>query len=189
MPTNGQGILPIVTNVSTGRPSNVRRMFEEGVILLAEDQEDDILLIRRAFAKGNIPNPIYVVRDGEQVISYLKGDGKFSNRDEYPLPDLLLLDLKMPKKDGFEVLRWIRRQSNLSALRVLVLTASEALHDVNLAYRLGANSFLVKPAEFENCVQLGSTIREYWLKTSQTPEIIRSLDATRGSRLPPRTND
>lgn len=148
-------------------------MPDRAVILLAEDREDDVLLIKRSFEKADVVNPIYVVSNGEEAIWYLRGEGKYSNRAEYPLPSLLLLDLKMPIKDGFEVLKWIRQQPCLSALRVLVLTSSDSLRDVNLAYKLGANSFLVKPLEFENCRQLGSLIRDYWLKMSQTPEIQR----------------
>lgn len=141
--------------------------------MLAEDTEDDVLLIKRAFVRGGVESPIYVVHDGEEAIWYLKGEGKFANRAEYPLPDLLLLDLKMPILDGFEVLRWVRQQPVLKALRVLVLTSSDSLCDVNLAYKLGANSFLVKPLEFENCVQLGKLILDYWLERSKTPEVSR----------------
>src|SRR5262245_26928604 len=103
---------------------------EQAVILLAEDREDDILLLPRAFARGEIQNPLFVVRDGEEAISYLSGIGKYANRAEHPLPDLLLLDLKMPRADGFEVLRWIRQQAGLSSLRVVVLTASDQIRDV-----------------------------------------------------------
>jgi CheY-like chemotaxis protein len=120
-----------------------------------------------------VQNPIYVVPDGEEAIWYLKGEGKFSNRAEYPVPDLLLLDLKMPIMDGFEVLRWVRQQPHLAGLRVLVLTSSDSLQDVNLAYKLGANSFLVKPLEFENCAQLGRLIQDYWLERNRTGAIAR----------------
>jgi CheY-like chemotaxis protein len=149
-------------------------MSERAVILLAEDQEDDVLLIRRAFSKARIPNPLYVVGNGEEVIWYLKGEGKYANREEYPLPDLLLLDLKMPIMDGFEVVKWIRRQPCLAGLRVLVLTSSDSVRDVNLAYKLGANSFLVKPLEFEDYTTLGSLIQDYWLGMSQVPQIQRA---------------
>src|SRR4030081_1713917 len=128
-------------------------MSDHAVILLVEDRPDDVVLIRRAFLKGNIINPLFVVYDGEEAIAYLSGEGKYANREEYPLPDLLLLDLKMPQKDGFEVLQWIRDQPGLKSLRVVVLTSSEDLHEVNHAYELGANSFLVKPLEFENFVE------------------------------------
>ncbi len=146
----------------------------EAVILLAEDREDDVFLIRRAFQKGKISNPLYVVRDGEEAICYLAGIGKYSNRAEYPLPDLLLLDLKMPRADGFEVLRWVRGQPGLSALRIVVLTSSRDIRDVNQAYHLGANSFLVKPMDFDNFVETCRVVRDYWLKTSQAPETYRS---------------
>ena len=148
-------------------------MADGGVILLAEDIPDDVLLIKRAFARGGVRNPIYAVADGEQAIWYLKGEGKFSNRAEYPLPSLMLLDLKMPIMDGFEVLRWVRNHPNLAGLPILVLTSSDSLNNVNLAYKLGANSFLVKPLEFENCAQLGKLIQDYWLDTSKPGEISR----------------
>jgi CheY-like chemotaxis protein len=114
-----------------------------------------------------------VVWNGQEAIAYLKGAGKYSNRDEYPLPDLLLLDLKMPRVNGFEVLQWIRQQPGLAPLRVLVLTSSDQIRDVNEAYRLGANSFLVKPLDFEDFAQLGYLIQEFWLKASKTPETFR----------------
>jgi len=148
-------------------------MAEGGVILLAEDIPDDVMLIKRAFVRGGVRNPIYAVADGEQAIWYLKGEGKFSNRAEYPLPSLLLLDLKMPILDGFDVLRWVRKQPTLAGLPILVLTSSDSLNNVNLAYKLGANSFLVKPLEFENCAQLGKLIQEYWLDRSKSGEISR----------------
>src|SRR5205809_22508 len=109
----------------------------------------------KAFQKAFINNPLQVVRDGEEAIAYLSGVGKYSNRSEYPLPDLMPLDLKMPRMNGFEVLEWIRRQASLSSLRVVVLTASDLMRDVNSAYKLGANSFMVKPMDFEDAVQMG----------------------------------
>lgn len=149
-------------------------MAEHSVILLAEDEEDYVLLIQRAFSQANIPNPLHVVWNGQEAIAYLKGDGKYSNREEYPLPDLLLLDLKMPRINGFEVLKWIREQPGLTPLRVLVLTSSDQIRDVNEAYRLGANSFLVKPLDFQDFTQLSRLIQEFWLKASRTPEAFRA---------------
>ena len=148
-------------------------MPERVVILLAEDREDDILLIQRAFKKAGIINPLFIARDGEQAISYLEGTGRFSNREDFPLPDLLLLDLKMPKVDGFEVLSWVRKHPKLSSLPVVVLTSSNEIRDVNLAYRLGANSFLVKPTDFDNVVELVQGLQNYWLQSSKAPEISR----------------
>lgn len=149
-------------------------MSDQAVILLAEDREDDILLVRHAFKKAYINNPLHVVRDGEEAIAYLAGEGKYSNRSEYPLPDLFLLDLKMPRMDGFQVLKWVRRHPTLGALRVIVLTSSDDIRDVNAAYQLGANSFMVKPMDFEDVFNLSKTLTSYWLQMSKTPEISRS---------------
>ena len=164
-------------------------MSDRAVILIAEDQEDDIILIRRAFKEANIRNPLFIVRDGEEAILYLKGEGKFSNRAEYPLPDLLLLDLKMPGLDGFDVLVWVRKQSHLSSLRILVLTSSEEIYDVNLAYQLGANSFLVKPYDFDDFKLLSMVIKDFWLERSKAPETSRQSpvrdQAPRDSNRPP----
>src|SRR5882672_7903883 len=106
-------------------------MPDRELILIAEDREDDVFLIRRSLEKANVFNPLQVVGSGEETIAYLKGEGRFANRSEYPLPGLLLLDLKMPRTDGFEVLRWIRQQPGLKALRVVVLTSSEDMRDIN----------------------------------------------------------
>jgi len=148
-------------------------MIETGVILLAEDDEDDILLVLRAFKEAHIVNPLHVVRDGEEVIAYLKGEGIYANRAEYPLPSLLLLDLKMPRINGFEVLQWIRSEPTLRALRVIVLTNSAELPDVNDAYQLGANSFLVKPTDFGNFITLFKSLHAYWLRIDKRAEITR----------------
>jgi CheY-like chemotaxis protein len=149
-------------------------MPEHAVILLAEDNDDYVALIRLAFSRANIPNPLHVVWNGEEAVAYLKGEGKYSNRDEYPLPELLLLDLKMPRMNGFEVLEWVRQQPSLAGLRILVLTSSDELRDVNQAYRMGANSFMVKPGDFEDSVQLSRLINDFWLKASKSPEISRA---------------
>jgi len=156
-------------------------MAEHAVILLAEDEEDYVLLIRRAFEQAKIPNPLHVVWNGQEAIAYLKGEGKYANREEYPLPDLFLLDLKMPRVNGFEVLKWVRSQPGLAPLRILVLTSSEEIRDVNEAYKLGANSFLVKPLDFQDFTQLSRLIQDFWLKASKTPETFRPSKISSGS--------
>ncbi|HEX4264905.1 MAG TPA: response regulator [Verrucomicrobiae bacterium] len=143
------------------------------VILVAEDDDDYVLLIKQVFAQAHIPNPIHVVWNGEEAISYLKGEGKYSNREEYPLPDIFLLDLKMPRVNGMEVLKWVRAQPSLASLRILVLTSSDRIRDVNEAYQLGANSFLVKPLDFHDFTHLSRLIADFWFKASRTPEAFR----------------
>src|SRR5882762_7213690 len=139
-------------------------MSDNAAILLAEDREDDIILIQRAFKTGGIQYPLMVVRDGEEAISYLSGVGRYSNRELYPVPSLFLLDLTLPVTDGFEVLRWVRSQPDLKDLPVVVLTASDRIRDVNRAYQLGAYSFLVKSLDFLDAIGLAQSISEYWLK-------------------------
>src|SRR6185295_2781252 len=106
----------------------------EAVILLAEDLPDDVFLIRRAIAKARIDNPLFLVSDGEECLAYLHGHGKYSSRNEYPLPDILLLDLRMPKLDGFAVLNAIRSEKRFALIRIIVLASSQDIHDVNKAY-------------------------------------------------------
>src|SRR5260221_11490292 len=154
-------------------------MSDQALFLLVEDSETDAILIRRAFIKGNIINPLQVVTNGDRAIAYLKGEGPFANRAEYPLPELVLLDLKLPGIDGFQVLRWIRQQPELKALRVVVLTSSDRIQDVNLAYQLGANSFLVKPVDFERFVEISQALKGYWIWLSKAPELSRPQASTR----------
>ena len=153
-------------------------MIDTAVILLAEDDEDHSLLVRRAFAKAKLLNPVHIVKNGEETIAYLSGEGPYSNRAEYPLPSILLLDLKMPKKNGFEVLTWIREQPGLQGLRIVVLTSSDEIRDVNQAYQMGANSFLVKPVSFNEFVTVAEVIQGYWLFMDKAPEISRGLPTT-----------
>jgi CheY-like chemotaxis protein len=149
-------------------------MVERAVILLAEDEEDYVLLIEKAFREAKIENPFYVVSTGMELMAYLKGEGKYANRDEYPLPDLLMLDIKLPGFTGLECLGWLRSQPGLSGLRVLILTSSDHMRDVNDAYRLGANSFLLKPYDFSDLVHLAKMIQEYWLHISKCPDSYRA---------------
>jgi CheY-like chemotaxis protein len=161
-------------------------MPERSLILIVEDNEVDLMLIRRAFAKARVLNPIFSVPSGEEAIAYFKGEGTFANRDEYPLPELVLLDLKLPGISGLEVVRWIRQQPGLRALRVVMLTGSAATDDINRAYQYGANSFLVKPMDFDSFVQIASTISGYWVWLSQAPETSRpapdSQNKSKGSK-------
>jgi CheY-like chemotaxis protein len=140
------------------------------LILIAEDNEDEILLVRLAFHKAKVANPLHFVRDGLEAISYLAGADQYSNRAEYPLPSLFLLDLKMPRVDGFEVLEWVREQPSLARLRIVILTGSHDVRDVNKAYELGASSYLIKPVDFSQFVDLSVAVHGYWMWLSKLPE-------------------
>ena|SRR5712671_4671352 len=149
-------------------------------ILLAEDDENDVLLLKRAFEAAEIQNPLFIARDGEEAINYLAGVGHFSNRTEYPLPSLALLDLKMPKRSGMEVLQWLRAQPVLNCLPVVIFSSSQHRHDIERAYRLGANAFVVKPVSNESRAQLSRYIKGFWLQFNEPPMLsTEGLEAAR----------
>jgi CheY-like chemotaxis protein len=138
--------------------------------LIVEDNDDDAALLRRAFTKAKLLNPIYFVRSAEEAITYLIGTGKYENRIEFPLPGLILLDLKMPGMGGHGFLAWLRAKPGLETLRVVVLSSSDDMRDINLAYQLGANSFLVKPADFDRFVEISAALSGYWLWLDKQPD-------------------
>jgi CheY-like chemotaxis protein len=131
---------------------------EEEPILLIDDNEDDILLIKRAFERAGLQHPVHSVRGGAEGMAYLNGERPYGDRLKYPVPALVLLDIKMPRIDGFDVLKWIRAQQVFSKLCVVMLTSSDEIRDVNLAYQLGATSFLVKPLDFWNAGELSRSL-------------------------------
>jgi len=139
-------------------------------ILLVEDETDDVLLIERAFRKAGIANALQVVRDGEQAVNYLAGRAPFADRAQYPLPVLILLDLKLPRLSGHEVLRWLRQQPGLRRIPVVVLTSSRETPDVDRAYDEGANSYLVKPVSFDALLEMVKHLDMYWLLLNEKPE-------------------
>ena len=144
----------------------------QSVILLAEDEANDVFLMKRAFAKVKLINPMEVVSDGELAISYLKGTGQFHDREKYPLPMLILLDLKLPRRSGLEVLAWIREQEPpIRRIPVVVLTSSKQSNDINRAYELGANSYLVKPVAFEGLLDMVKALEMYWFIMNEQPEV------------------
>jgi CheY-like chemotaxis protein len=143
------------------------------LFLLVDDNPDHVLLVQRAFRRAKLLNPMQIVRSGEEAIEYLSGAGKFSNRAEFPLPSLVLLDLKMPGIDGFEVLRWIRRQPATANLRVVVLTTSDETRDIDMAYKCGANWFLVKPSDFDSFVEISRALSGYCLWADFPPSTSR----------------
>lgn len=144
-------------------------MLNNQNILLVEDDSNDVLLIQRAFQKAGLREALKVVRDGSQAIDYLSGKGQYGNRDRFPVPFLVLLDLKMPGTNGFEVLEWLRAEPDLKRVLVVVLTSSNLQTDVDRAYELGANSYLVKPVEFAEMVNLIRRFEVYWTEINRVP--------------------
>jgi DNA-binding response OmpR family regulator len=142
-----------------------------GIILLVEDSPDDVFFLQRAFKRAEIKAPLQVVKDGQQALGYLGGVGEYADRQKYPLPCLVLLDLKLPYVPGFDVLKWIRSRTELQTLPVIILTSSSERSDLDRAYRLGANSFLVKPSDSGELLGLAKCFADYWLKYNLLPPI------------------
>jgi CheY-like chemotaxis protein len=136
------------------------------VILLVDDNPHDVVLIRLAFRRVGIIDTIHLVKDGVEAMRYIKGEGAYADRHQFPTPTLLLLDLKMPQTSGFDVLGWIREQPELNNVVVVVMSGSEDDEDIERAYALGANSYLVKPTRFEEMVKMMESLKDYtaWRK-------------------------
>jgi len=152
-------------------------------ILQVEDDPNDVFLFQHAMTKAGVDNPVRVVTDGQQAIDYLQGAGKFADREKFPFPCLVLLDLKLPYVMGLDVLKWIRKAHG-PALIVLMLTASGEEADIVAAYRRGANGFLVKPPEASKLQDMVKAIKDFWLTNNTLPqESPLRLSAGRDARL------
>ncbi|MBC7499755.1 MAG: response regulator [Herminiimonas sp.] len=140
-------------------------------ILLVEDNPDDVALTLRAFKRNNIANPVVVARDGIEAIDFLFARAFFADRAGLPLPKLVLLDLKLPRLDGFGVLKAMRSDPRTRLIPVLMLTSSMLEQDVELSYVLGANSYLVKPIDFTEFTEMARVVALYWLAMNQSPPL------------------
>jgi CheY-like chemotaxis protein len=140
-----------------------------GLILIADDNPDDLILLERAFNKAGVLNPIHQVRSGRDTIAYLNGDGEFADRTRHPFPRILLLDLHMPHGDGFAVLEWIRNKSLGKDLLIVILSRLDEMKNINRAYSLGANSFLAKPGDPAELNELIRSFHDYWLLKNRSP--------------------
>ena len=143
------------------------KMNSHATILLVEDDPNDVFLMKRALKSAEITNPLKIAEDGQEAIDYLVGTGQFGNRAEFPIPNLIFLDLKLPYKNGFEVLEWIRRQPSLDSTLVVVLTSSSEERDIKETYRLGAKSFLVKPPTQAMLLDLMVALKDYWMNHNE----------------------
>jgi CheY-like chemotaxis protein len=146
-------------------PSQLRPI----VILLADDDADDRMLARDALIESRLANDFRTVDDGEELMAYLKNQGKYADREKFPRPGLILLDLNMPRKDGREALREIKSDPDLRQIPVVVLTTSKAEEDIYRSYDLGVNSFITKPVTFDGLVSVMKTLGRYWIEIVELP--------------------
>jgi len=147
--------------------------MKANVLLLAEDLEDDVFLFERALQRRKISCVVRVASNGKQALEYLSGKGEFADRNAFPLPSLVVMDIKMPEMDGLEALKLIRQDAKLSRMPVVIFTSSKREEDVEVAYRLGANAYVVKPSDSE---QLGETLEvmtKFWFAINVPPNFER----------------
>jgi two-component system response regulator len=142
---------------------------ERIVILLAEDDADDRLLVKEALAEGRVLNELRSVEDGEELLDYLRRQGRYADPETSPRPGLVLLDLNMPRKDGREALREIKADPDLKRIPVVVMTTSKAEEDILSSYDLGASSYVTKPVTFERLVELMKVMGRYWIEFVELP--------------------
>jgi CheY-like chemotaxis protein len=131
-------------------------------ILIIEDQENDVILLKAALSRAGIVNLIRVVRDGQEALDYLRGQGKYADRSNFPFPSIIFTDLKMPRVSGFDLLEWLREHPDCCSIPVVILTASRIDTDIRRAYRLGANAYLVKPSTLEDLQAMVKTACDFW---------------------------
>ena len=131
-------------------------------ILLVEDEENDATLVKMAFKKNNILNPVQWAKDGLDAIAYLNGEGVYANRKLYPFPEVLILDVKMPRMSGLELLAWVREHPEFRVIPTIIMTSSRQDPDIEKAYNLGANTYMIKPSSFEELAKMVSLAHDYW---------------------------
>jgi CheY-like chemotaxis protein len=161
---------PLIETINNVDYSSICSMKNAG-ILQVEDEANEVFLLQHAFRQAGITNPVQVATDGQMAIDYLSGKGRFSDRSIHPLPGLILLDLKLPRRSGREVLEWLRSQPNLYKIVVIVFTSAQYVGDVDLAYELGANSFVIKPVEFSQYIEFARLLKGWWLQHNQFPQV------------------
>ncbi|HTT20970.1 MAG TPA: response regulator, partial [Candidatus Sulfotelmatobacter sp.] len=141
-------------------------------ILIIEDESADAALLLRGFEKAQVLNPVVHLTNGDDALRYLAGKGQYADRKKYPLPALMLLDLKLPGMTGIQLLQWMRVQGEIKRIPVVVLTSDENPDTINAAYDLGANSYLVKPGNAAEINRMVQTIQRYWMKLNEPPPLV-----------------
>jgi len=142
-------------------------------ILLVEDEVNDVYFMKRAFKEAGILHSVHVAENGQEAMDYLGGEGRHADRGQFPLPCLILLDLKLPRVEGLEVLKWIREQPGLRNIIVVVLTSSRMESDLAKAYRYGANAYLVKPSTPPDLLKMVIVIKQFWLELNSAPSLAK----------------
>ena len=146
-------------------------MHRSCTILIVDDDENDIFFVKRAFTEINVHCTFQVMKNGQDTIDYLSGIGEYANRRKYPLPMMILMDLKMPIMDGFQVLIWLRARDGIKVIPTVVFSSSDMPQDITRAYELGANSFMTKSVTYDGLLIKLQTLSQYWLEHCKHPQV------------------
>jgi CheY-like chemotaxis protein len=155
-----------INGMANGRPT----------LLVVEDNEDDIFFIDRIFRQIEARCHLKFARDGVEAVEYLAGQGRYKDREEYPIPTMILMDLKMPRMNGFEVLEWMQKRPEIRLIPTVVVTSSTLQDDVTRAYRLGANAVMNKPVDKDSLTQMLKSFHVYWSEYVEMPEVKAGAD-------------
>jgi CheY-like chemotaxis protein len=146
-------------------------MQRQCTILIVDDDENDIFFVKRAFVEINVHCTFQMLKNGQETIDYLSGHGEFSDREKFPLPMMILMDLKMPIMDGFQVLAWLRGRPGIKVIPTVVFSSSDLPSDITRAYELGANSFMTKSVTYDGLLVKLQTLSQYWLEHCKHPQV------------------
>ena len=146
-------------------------MHRQCTILIVDDDENDIFFVKRAFTEINVHCTFQMLKNGQEVVDYLEGHGEYANREKYPLPMMILMDLKMPSMDGFQVLGWLRTRPGIKVIPTIVFSSSDLPSDITRAYELGANSFMTKSVTYDGLLLKLQTLSQYWLEHCKHPQV------------------
>jgi len=155
--------MPGLSSVNEATDAETLRPMSHAAVLYVEDDPNDIMLMRYAWTRSGMEHPLQIVPDGDAALRYLSGEGAYADRMDHPIPSLVLMDLKLPKVSGLDVLKWIRAQPTLQELRVIVLSSSKRPPDIGAAHSLRIDAYLVKSHTFDEWVDMVRHLRDSWL--------------------------
>ena len=146
-------------------------MHRPCTILIVDDDENDIFFVKRAFTEINVHCMFHMLKNGQECVDYLQGIGEYANREKFPMPMMILMDLKMPIMDGFQVLAWLRGRPGIKVIPTIVFSSSDLPNDITRAYELGANSFMTKSVTYDGLLLKLQTLSQYWLEHCKHPQV------------------
>jgi len=146
-------------------------MHRQCTILIVDDDENDIFFVKRAFTEINVHCTFHTLKNGQEAVDYLQGEGEYANRQKFPIPMMILMDLKMPIMDGFQVLAWLRSREGIKVIPTIVFSSSDLPNDITRAYELGANSFMTKSVTYDGLLLKLQTLSQYWLEHCKHPQV------------------